>query len=336
MFESIRLTNFQTHRSLKIDFDPHVTTITGPSDKGKSAIIRAIRWVCSNRPNGDAFIHHSAEHVSVRLWVDGNSIIRAKGKGLNSYKLNKQEYVAFGNEVPIPIASLLNISEVNFQEQHDAPFWFSETPGQVSRSLNQIINLGVIDDSLAAAASDLRKTKATIGVIEDRLTKALEQRELVANAPDIDRSLRKLEAKFDRIEKLRSKIAGLSRLITKVNRHGDRQRNLEESRTTAQDAILLAQKAVDLSERSKVLETLVTDITKARATASITIPNIGELHSDAKKFISLNSKISKLRETIRQAEFQEHVQWERRNQLARVEKELSEVKSCPACGSRMK
>jgi len=143
MISKIEIRNFSTHKKQDLEFSPNVTTITGSSFLGKSTILRAIRFVCMNRPTGDKFINWDADKTSVRLTIDKKKIVRRKGKGNNSYTLDKQEYKAFGNDVPQPIANLVNMSDINFQGQHDAPFWFCETAGEVSRQLNAIINLEV-------------------------------------------------------------------------------------------------------------------------------------------------------------------------------------------------
>ena len=44
----VRLENFQSHKNSIIDFDRGLNVIVGPSDSGKSAIIRAIKWALYN------------------------------------------------------------------------------------------------------------------------------------------------------------------------------------------------------------------------------------------------------------------------------------------------
>ena len=85
--KSLELKNFQSHKNLKIDFSPNVTSIIGPSDVGKSAIIRALRWIVFNRPAGDAFIQHGTKQAEVIIQVEKDTIIRTKGKE-NLYKIN--------------------------------------------------------------------------------------------------------------------------------------------------------------------------------------------------------------------------------------------------------
>jgi len=175
LLERIQLRNFQCHEDLRIVFDPQVTTIVGPSDVGKSAVLRALRWVAENRPSGDAFVRDGESTCSVSLWLNDRKVTRRKGKGTNEILLDKQVFKAFGADVPEPIADLLNTGDVNFQAQHDSPFWFSLTAGQVSRELNSVINLDMIDKTLSGVASSLRKARAVEDVCRDRLDETQKQ-----------------------------------------------------------------------------------------------------------------------------------------------------------------
>ena len=57
------------------------------------------------------------------------------------------------------------------------PFWLSETPGEVSRQLNAIVDLDIIDDALSAVASNVRKTQTMADVCKDRLHVAQEKKQ---------------------------------------------------------------------------------------------------------------------------------------------------------------
>lgn len=169
---SIILRDFQVHPLLKLQLDPAVTTIKGPSDRGKSSILRALRWTCLNDFAGDAFIRTGADSTKVTLQIEDHRIGRGKGKIGNLYVFDGKKFRAFGQGVPDPIRKVLSLSEINFQGQHDSPFWFNETAGEVSRRLNAVIDLSVIDASLAYIASELRKAGDRRGLCEERLTEA--------------------------------------------------------------------------------------------------------------------------------------------------------------------
>ena len=163
MFDRLSVKNFQAHSKTIVDLDPHVTTIVGRSDVGKSALLRALRWVCLNDPQGTEFIKTGKKLASVTLDVDGHRIKRIRGKA-NQYKLDDEVFVAFKTVPPENVSSVLRVTELNFQEQHDGPFWFSEAPAAVGKQLNAIVDLSVIDSTLAKLAKNLRSTKSAVNV----------------------------------------------------------------------------------------------------------------------------------------------------------------------------
>lgn len=195
--ERLTLRNFQAHRSLEIDLAPGITSIVGPSDVGKSAIIRALTWVCLNRPQGLEFIRSGAKWTEVVLQGQNKKshwhVVRSRSKSENYYGLSGDDFRAFGAGVPPEIAELLGVAGINFQAQHDAPFWFSETSGEVSRQLNQIINLGIIDTALAHTASEVRRTREeTDRTIRD-MEEAKRELEKARSAEDMDPHLKEVE-----------------------------------------------------------------------------------------------------------------------------------------------
>ncbi|MDE2104483.1 MAG: AAA family ATPase, partial [Patescibacteria group bacterium] len=67
--KSLELRDFQCHKSLVLDLNAPVVCIKGPTDSGKSAILRALRWVCQNNFAGDDFIREGAKKAEVVLNV---------------------------------------------------------------------------------------------------------------------------------------------------------------------------------------------------------------------------------------------------------------------------
>lgn len=209
MLERLTLRNFQRHRKLVVDFDPRVTTIVGPTDAGKSAIIRGLLWVLFNRPSGQAFIRHGTDRTRATLRVDGHRVRRTKAKKDNAYELDGAEFKAFSQGVPDPVRLLLNVEETNVQAQHDSPFWFALSPGAVSKELNRIVNLQVIDGALADTATRVRRARSVVEVSTDRLQTARQRRRELKWVQNMDRDLRVLEDMQDLIQHHRKRLDGL-------------------------------------------------------------------------------------------------------------------------------
>lgn len=78
-------------------------------------------------------------------------VARCKNGKDNWYELEHpigsdvQYYRGFGQSVPEPISAFLNMSDINFQFQHDPLFLLSNSPAELSKTLNAIAGLDVID-----------------------------------------------------------------------------------------------------------------------------------------------------------------------------------------------
>ena len=270
MIESLHLRNFQTHKKQVLELDPRVTTITGPSDVGKSTLIRALRWVCLNQPQGTDFIRWGSKEAEVEVVVDGHSVVRTRGKE-NSYELDGGELKAFGGgKVPDSISNLLNVTDLNFQMQLDGPFWFDLSPPQVSRELNQVIDLSAIDDSLDNAAAAVREAQAREKVSQQRLEVAKEkQAEL--------EWVRRASIKFTELEYLESKAIELAAET------GDIKRSVQQV-SQHQTTIKQAKQGMRGAEE---MESSVTTLHELNKTAS-------KLRQDKKELESEINKLEKL------------------------------------------
>lgn len=216
--QRLRLRNFQAHENLVIDLDPEVTTIVGRSDAGKSAVLRALRWLCLNRPQGDAFLRHGSDQVSVRLKADDVEVLRERGPSLNSYSLDGHLFQAFGSDVPQAITDLLAVGPDNFQGQHDGPYWFLQSPGEVSRELNAVVALDLIDRTLANLASEHRRCVAVRDVATARLQEATEAVGRLSWTAEAEAELKALEDQEKALTDRREQYERFGRLAEEVSR----------------------------------------------------------------------------------------------------------------------
>jgi predicted ATP-dependent endonuclease of OLD family len=203
MLESILIQGFQRHKFLEIELDPHITVFVGPNDAGKSSAIRALRWLATNKPKGSSFINWSKKKAHVVLKVDGQKITRSKGTR-NLYKLDQRKFKAFRSTPPESITKLLNISDATFQNQHDQIFQLSQSPGQISKELNKIINLEVIDRSLSKIAARARLVKSYVEVNKQRLQKARESKKSLVWIVGFSKSLGELIQRQQSLESSRA------------------------------------------------------------------------------------------------------------------------------------
>ena len=184
MIKSLEIKNVQSHESTKLEFKKGVNVIIGSSNQGKSAVLRALYWVRTNRPLG---IDNLASHwivndkgnltdaMSVKLVNDKGSVERKRTKDENQYIVNGDVLNVVKTDVPEQVSSLLNLSDTNVQKQLDSPFLLSQTSGEVAKYFNQIVNLDVIDKVLTNAETKRRKLKSNIETGKEE-TERLEKR----------------------------------------------------------------------------------------------------------------------------------------------------------------
>lgn len=338
MLKKLVLKNWQNHKDFSIDFDPLVNTFVGRSDSGKSAIIRALSFLSFNRPSGNTFITEGEEVTTVGLLVDGHKIIRQKGKGINLYKLDDKTYKAFGGEIPEEIQKILNLEkEINFQFQLDSPFWFLDSPGQVSKSLNQIINLVSIDNALAKVALEVRRAKSEYELTEQRCEEAKNTVASLSWVPRFDKALTRLEAQNKQIVGFRTrrlsvaaKLSAVKSLTTTIDRlNGDvlRVQKLEK----------LSIRARQLREKRIHIENLLEDISRVRELAEIKIPDLNRVLEIRKKGDDISNRRSELESLSQDIKYKKEHLCRIQTQVTSLEKSLTQFvgRNCPTCGQVM-
>ncbi len=263
--KSLALTNWQCHRAETIQLDKHLTVLCGESDRGKTSFLRALRFLCLNKPRGDSFITHGEKSTTVSVTVDGKQINRTKGSE-NTYHLDDKRFAAFGNDVPPEIASLLNLTEDNFQGQHSSPYWLFETPGQLSKELNRIVNLESIDNALAHAAAGLRTARATVDSTTARLTQAREAVGALAWVPALHRNLCTAEEAYGKVVQVQQKRARIACIVQDATILREQQANAAQRKAAGFAALSAAGRLREIQGRKGTVQRLLEEIVIHRNT----------------------------------------------------------------------
>ena len=234
----VSLRNFQSHRATDFEFGPGLNIIVGPSDQGKSAVIRAIRWVVFNEPRGTGFIRAGETRCQVRLELsNGVAVerIRDESGRINRYILEVpgQEVMVFerfNKEVPLEIRQALGMQklvidrdrsvEINLAGQLEAPFLLEESGSTRSKILGRIANLHIIDAAQRDTLRDVSQAQQEISRLENEIEA--------------------LEAELQRYEDLKEeevRLRDLERLLGRLTALEDEARRLEELRCRREEAL---------------------------------------------------------------------------------------------------
>lgn len=334
MLERLRISNFQRHRRLDVKLDPRVTTIVGATDTGKSSVLRALRWVATNRPRGDSFVRDGAPGASVRLRVDGHDVRRKRKGRENVYVVDGKEFKAFSSDVPPQVADLLNLVDENFEGQHDSLFWFHLTPGEVARQLNRIVDLAVIDEVMAKIAGGLRKARTEAELLAGRLAKAEAERARLDFVGALDGELSALEDRYAEVARLTALAFALGAAVGKGIEH---QTAYERASGAARDGrvvLELGERALDAVDLAESLADLVAEAGKLKAEAGRSVPCMRELdclRGQAERSAASSEAITLLIESAASCCGEKSAADNRATRAkALVEKETEGI--CPVCG----
>lgn len=274
MLEKVTLADFQAHETFTLEFDPQVTTIIGPNDVGKSTVLRALYFLCLNeQTRWDKIVRWGEEECKVLLHVDGHKIIRRRGKSVNSYTLDGKKFVSFGAKVPDPVAAVLNVSWDNFQRQLDSHFWFGDSGGEVSKRLNEIVDLGQIDRSLSFLSGEGRRATAAVELSTERVTALEESVASLSWVEDFSKEYQKVRRLSDRFANYRDKTTSLAAILEEaVSLSGVVDRAAAVA-LDGKDTVQLGTCFAEAVAKRETLEALLGGIRREAKVAKVPVPD---------------------------------------------------------------
>ena len=253
MLKSLEITNFQSHKHSVLEFSPGVNVIIGQSDSGKTAIIRALKWVLTNKPAGESMRSYWGGDTTVNLSLDNARIERIRTKKENAYLLNGSKFEAMRGAVPEEIQQALNINAINVSEQLDAPFLLSNSPGEVAQHFNKVAQLDVIDRGSSAIKKWVTQGKQDIKSKKAQIEKAKE--ELIQYD-----YLEQMEKDVESLEKIEQEKNATTQQIIKVQELIEQVDSLNTEMERAEKILIIENSVTVALEKIKQLNTLQAEI----------------------------------------------------------------------------
>jgi len=256
MIKSISIANFQSHKSTTMDFCPGLNVIAGASDSGKSSILRAMAWIIKNRPSGDAIRNwdcKKTDPVTVEIILDDNGKEETLSKeriGSNTRYLSSKfgTLAVVGRDVPEEVTQLLNLSDFNFQTQHDAYFLLNDSPGSVAKTLNDLVGLSIIDTifkNINSKSLFLKRQSEENQTTIDKLQSEIDQLQYLDEA---ERELIGAEKISGLLDKRKGQMEILSSLIAAIQATKQDLEKANQILSAEKDLIILKKKNENLNQ----------------------------------------------------------------------------------------
>lgn len=223
--QRVIIEDFQSHRLTELELVEGFNVIVGPSDQGKTAVLRAIRWVLYNEPKGNDFIRVGSNKAKVTLVMnDGTIVSRERTSSRNRYVVavpgvEEQIYEGFGHSVPEEVMEVTGVRPLKMDEDHqvainigmqlDSPFLLESNGSIKAKAIGRINGVHILDYAHKTTSSELNSKQTE----ERRVQAELDRREQqLLQYEDLDlweRSLQKVENGLKRAEELESRIQWL-------------------------------------------------------------------------------------------------------------------------------
>ena len=211
----VQIKNYQIIKDANLEFIPGLNVIIGPSNNGKTSILKAIKALLYTVP-GSTPIRYGTNYYAVGLDYNNHKVILQKGAKESLYLVDGEKYTKFGTNTPEIVSNSLNIKELvlngnkeqlNFWDQMNYPFLIDKT----STELFKFIIDSSDSDQISQALKDMVSDRQQLGRDIDKLQGSLD----ILNQ-DIDSYVYTLEKNKDIINTCNNIIA-LQPKITRLN-----------------------------------------------------------------------------------------------------------------------
>ena len=248
----IYINGFQSHEDTHIELTNGFNAIIGPSNSGKSAIIRDIEFVLFNTLNDSNFMTKGHDSFSSTIvFSNGKKVTRKRTKKENIYELSEpgketvvltsfgkgpvKEVIEFHGIKPIKISGKEEF--ISVQSQHDKPFFLTDSPSEKAALVGAIAKTDAVD----AAISDLRLD------ISRKESAAKEKKKLLEEK-------KKLLSVFDDLDDMEADLSIAESKETELNAYIEKKRSAEKSADSVRSYKKVFDKERDIVSKAHLIK----------------------------------------------------------------------------------
>lgn len=207
--DRLSVSNFQSLSSADISLGAF-TVIVGPSNTGKSALLRALRAVARN-VSSPSSVKAGQSAFTAKVTFGNTAVSLERGKGHSVYRVtlpdeSEEVFTKAGTKVPEEIQKILGLSEpdgpdLTFSTQIDPPFLLNQSGSVVAKTLGDLTNVSKLHAaSKEANRRRLEASKTLKFRTEDAQSCALRLREEFGDLQSHSTALKAARASMDAVQ----------------------------------------------------------------------------------------------------------------------------------------
>jgi DNA repair ATPase RecN len=296
MSTKIQIKNFQSIENVEFEVDGF-TVIVGKNNIGKSAIIRAVDSVLTNR-SGKEFIRKGKKQTEVKIQREGFEIDWKKGDK-TSYKVNNVDFSALSGSIPKPMIEA-GFSKMEIEDKKISPliasqfqelFLLDKSGSVVTQVLSNLYNIDTLSEADNLCQKELKNNKSILKAREVDLKPLQEKLEKFQDFESLKKQVSELTEKEKVCNKMQID-------ITLLINYEDRLAILQES--AKQLSTITSIKIPDYSTCEKMdfdltwlkakeleLKTIAMAVKKLQGIKTVEIPQTEKVEETHKEFEQL-------------------------------------------------
>ncbi len=170
----VQIKDYQIIKKAALEFIPGLNVIIGPSNNGKSSILKAIKAATFTVP-GTTPIRSGQSNYIVGIQYNGHVVILQKGLKESAYVVDGEKYSKFGQTTPEIVANSLNIKELvlngnkeqlNFWDQMNYPFLLDKSGVETFRFIIDSGENDKLSEALKSMVSDRQNLNKNIDMLQ--------------------------------------------------------------------------------------------------------------------------------------------------------------------------
>ncbi|MFO7819777.1 MAG: AAA family ATPase [Halanaerobacter sp.] len=306
----VEIKNFQSHQKTVMELDEGFNVITGPSDEGKSAIIRALNWVFYNQPSGTDYIRVGTSRCEVKVeFNNGYKIVRSRtpSNSRNRYEIinpegEKQVFEKVGRSVPQEVVKIHGMPKIefdqdfkmnlNFDHQLGGSFLLDSSQANSAKVIGGLLDVHLVDSAIRDTTNDLTTYKRQEKDLEEQKEEVEEGLKEFDHLPDLKLEIERKEELLKEIKRIKSKLETFKSYhesLTEINAKIKRNKKLNDK---LKNLTQIKEQLLELEDKESSLERLTVLEDKLKKTR--------EKEEKLKKLLIEMREIEKVKDIVNQ------------------------------------
>lgn len=344
MLEYLKIQNLQSHKDSYLEFHPGSNCIIGENNSGKTTIMRALIALAFNHKGYYSNLKRFRKHSpTIEAGWLGHRITRNK----EGYKLNGEQSV--GDKVPLEIAHILNLHDINFKTIREELFLISLSPGARARLINQATGLASQEVLTAFCKVNIRECTNQIKIKEHLRTSLIADISRLSPIEELEEDFKDVEKMIARIAEIEDSFNDISNIVEEVEGLSDTlsiEKDLLSLKAKMESISELEDEALEISQKIADISFALVEIDKSKGTLEkeVTITMAKEELSSAEKLLAaceeMSTAMEELRQTVEDYAVSNTIEGTKEYEVEvnrrMVQDTLEEMGICPYCKSDLR